>query len=63
MAGFTTPPVLPPTPGHTGSGDAAPTGTADAKRATVYDDPAFAAFFCAYCQGTYEVPYLPPTGI
>jgi hypothetical protein len=63
MAGFTTQPVTPPNTGHTGTGDEAPVGTEPAHRGTIYDDPAFAAFFLEYCQGRYEVPYGSATGI
>jgi len=64
MAGFATPPLTPPTAGHTGAGDdAAPTTQEPAKRATVYDDPAFASFFLEYCQGRYELSYRSETGI
>jgi hypothetical protein len=65
MAGLTTPPLTPPTTGHTGPGDdgAPHPSTESAKRATIYDDPAFASFFVEHCQGRYELSYRSETGI
>lgn len=57
MAGSTTPPLTQPSTGHTGHGDGAPATSGSTPRATVYDDPAFAAFYIEYCQSPHEVPY------